>query len=163
MIIQDTSAGLSYWLYQWYITFRLHAQTCTTPSEFHRCRDEPLNKLKVWEATVQTGELHFQFGSCFRICSVTVFICPSPLLELFPVTLLWIFFPCWRMWTGECVLSAFDLPVDHLSRRAVTLLGYSGFISMLGEPKTAHQDKGDEVTVVKFPRRLFLARKIWKN
>lgn len=79
MIIQHTSAGLSYWssywLYQWHIIFRLHAQTCAIPSEFHWCWDEPLNKLKVWKATVQTGELHFQFGSCFRICWVTVFIC----------------------------------------------------------------------------------------
>lgn len=51
------------------------------------------------------------------------------------------------MWTGEYVLSAFDLPASHLYRRAVTLLGYSGFVSMLEDPKTAHRDKGDDVSV----------------
>lgn len=84
--------------------------------------------------------------SSYVRCSPVPICGPSPLLELFPATPLWIFFPCWLMWTGEYVLSAFDLPVDHLYTRAVTLLGYSGFISMLEEPKTAHWDKGDEVT-----------------
>lgn len=51
------------------------------------------------------------------------------------------------MWTGEHVLSAFDLPVNHLYRRVVTLLGYCGIVSMLEDPKTAYWGKGDEVTV----------------
>lgn len=48
------------------------------------------------------------------------------------------------MGTGKYVLSAFELPANHLYRNPLTLLGYSRFVSMLEEPETAHQDKSED-------------------